>query len=191
MANDKPKTILERVTDLEVNLRGLASNFSRIDQLNQGLADIVDVLQATLAELNATSEGFEGKVELRVQAKRDEQRKQRDARAAEAVSRMAADGTLVPTDTVSDQAFVVGRLFNPDGVVISERVQGVLGVFPEQLRSQMLGKGAGESVKDTDGSTFELLEVYLFGTPKPVTEAVSAPTDEPSTTPTADSTSAT
>lgn len=180
---DKPKTILERVQNLENNLRGLADNLGRLDQFNTNLGDVVEVLQALLAEVGAKQEGFEGAVELRVQKARDEKRKQRDQRAAEAIKQMADNGTIVASDKVSTQSLLVGRVFNKDGNVVAERVQGILNAFPEQLRAQLLDKGVGETVKDLDESTFELLEIYEFGSPKPVTEAVVAATEQPAQEP--------
>lgn len=164
---DKPKTILERVQNLESNVQSIAQAFNQVDEQRQTLGEVIEVLQTALTELG---DDFAGKVQKRIEERREEQRKARDARAAEAVSKMVADGTLTVVDAVAQDSFLVGRILAADGSVVSAQAQGVLGTFPPTMREQLVGKTVGEFVTDADGSKFELLELYKFDSPKALTE---------------------
>lgn len=165
--SEKPKTILERVQNLESNVQSIAQAFGQVDEQRQTLQEVIEVLQTTLDELG---NDLTGRVQKRIEDKREAASQARDARAAEAVAKMAKDGTLVATDVVEADSFLVGRILGADGTVVAAQVQGVLSTFPPTMRDKLVGKTVGEATEDQDGSKFELLELYKFGTPAPLSE---------------------
>jgi sugar-specific transcriptional regulator TrmB len=175
----KVPTVLERVQKLEKDMLEVTQQVDNIVPLRQTLGEVIEVVQAIL---NENGEEFEKKIEARIQAKRDEIRRERDARAKQAVDQMVESGILVATDVVTPDTLVVGREFNSSGELTAERVQAVFGMFSQGVQAGISGQGVGY-VYETPQGKFEVLEIFKFveasvpveGEPAPVAEAEAAP----------------
>ncbi len=154
----KVPTVLERVNKLEKEMRELERLGDLTGTLRQTIGEVIEVVQSMLAE---GGEEYEKKIEGRIELKRDSARKERDARAANAVEQMVESGVLVATDIISEDSLVVGREFNAVGEVTSDRVQAVFTMFSEGVRAAVLGQSVG-AVYETPQGKFEVLEIYKF-----------------------------
>lgn len=166
----KVPTVLERVQKLEQEMREAERLGSLVGNLRQTIGEVIEVVQAILAE---QGEDFEKKIEGRMQAKRDAVRRERDKRAADAVNQMVETGVLTATDVVEDDTLVVGREFDANGELTSDRVQAVFSMFAESVRNGIKGQGVG-AVYETPQGKFEVLEIYKFVKPTLPTEEAPA-----------------
>jgi hypothetical protein len=69
---------------------------------------------------------------------------------------------LLPTESaIEERSFVVGRLLDSEGNVISPRVQFALTTIDESARANFLGKNKGDLVKlEEAGNSIEITEFY-------------------------------
>lgn len=168
MATGKVKSVLERVQELELQVRQLTAVADQTNMVRQTVGEVIEVVQTMLGELGPD---FEKKIEVRLQEKRDEMRRERDKRAADAVKQMLDNGILVQTDEATEDSLIVGREFNLEGEVIAERIQAVFGMFSPPVKEAILGKGVG-TIYESETGKFEVLEVYKFVTPPAISEEV-------------------
>ena len=166
----KLKTILERVQDVEEAEKQTSKAIGTLNQqtgfLRETLGNVVEVLQASLAESGSV---FEANVDKRVAAKRIELREQQDQRARDAVKQMVEAGTLVPVDVITEDTLITGRQFNLQGEISVPLIQGPYSSYTESLQGALLGKNLGFVYEGPEGK-FEVTEIYKFATPAPVVE---------------------
>jgi hypothetical protein len=70
-------------------------------------------------------------------------------------------GTLVATDVITDNTFVVGKQLDKDDKLINHRMQFTMKEVAENLRAKFLGAKPGDILQVAEGGgKFHVLEVY-------------------------------
>jgi len=174
--NDKPKSLVERLSDLEKLANGLAGYIEndvdkRVAQVTGAMRNMVEVINALIT---VSGPDFDAKVQEQIQLARDK----RTAEAVEREKKMLEDlkskGILEPLTTLESNCIVVGRELDKDGNPIPPGyVQVRFDQFTPQAQEQMLGKATG-FILDLNGSRFEVQEAFRMVTPKPP-EVTSGP----------------
>jgi len=184
MSNQKQKTLLERVTELEEagekNVDAVNALYQQIQKAFQTHMDMVSGLITELGSRfdhadTAPEAKFEAKVVQHVEATRKNRVKAASDQQAAQLQQLVTSGALVTADKLSASSLLVARVTNKEGVVLEPgREQVELQQFNEEMRSKFVGKTLGEQVEMPDGSKVEILEAYELAENLP--PAVATPT---------------
>mgnify|MGYP000461383818 CR=1 FL=1 len=132
-----------------------------IEELRQSSYELKQTLRALAKRLNATIQaGEQGQMKgemidnLLVEESINELKAQ--------VSFLQENGVLLRSESgeIEERSFVVGRELDEEKNVINGRIQFAVTAIVEDARHSVMGKKAGESVTNADGTTLEILEVY-------------------------------
>jgi hypothetical protein len=150
------KSISERITGLEQNFtRFLIGINQRIGNHEQRLSALEEQLHAVI-ELNGVVE-----VEQAINRTRVEQARANAAIEKARLDEGISDGYVTLIEKIEERSLAVGRLIDKDGQVIEPgRFQVAVPTIKPEFKTQLIDKGAGTVVDLTDGTKFEVLEVY-------------------------------
>jgi hypothetical protein len=171
MTEQKPtqKTASQRIDDLENGLRSvyhtlnvMAKDLGTLKEAAKLLGTKMDAIVQVIKSGEPLSEGAISKAMIQINVD--------DLRIK--VENLINSGLLSPTETVTENCFVVGRELTESGEVANPRMQFILQTLKEDLRNKFMGAKVGQNLMLEEGKwTFEVQEIYRIVEPQQVPEA--------------------
>ncbi len=176
----KVLTILDRINNLEAAANQLQQmSDENLGQFRGALSNVVEVV-AALIDVQGGSD-LDNKVQAKVNERREARMAEQAKKAADVLTTLLEQGTLVPADAVTEASVITGREFDKDGEIIPPGyVQVQFSQLSESAKKALLGQTVGFTF-EANGPKFELTGVYAFAPPKAPEELKAAP--EPQATP--------
>lgn len=88
-------------------------------------------------------------------------------------------GSLVSSETIQEDSFVVGRELNEEGKAVNPRIQFSFGALTKELQEKMLGSKVGDLLDLEEGKLrFEVTEIYQITKPSATPVVVDEATPE-------------
>ncbi len=170
----KPVTLRDEITQLTKDIAGVSQGVDeklsvltgKVQNSFEVLRNFVDGVVAALVQVDPNFEqklrdSLETLALGRIKVQQDEQQKQIDS--------LVQGGHLVLATKVTEVALVIAEVTNHVGKLVSPRSAFSMESpdLPEWLKSELLGKSVGDTVKTPQAETLTLVEVYLPGSGKP------------------------
>lgn len=92
------------------------------------------------------------------------------------VKDMISNNIITPSETITEESFVVGRDLDKDDstIVTNPRNQFAMQAVQPEARAKLIGLKAGDVIQLTEGyNKLEVLEVYQVGVPTPAAEVLT------------------
>ncbi len=163
----KVPTILERINALESTLTQVQrSTDGNLNQFRSALSNVVEVVSA-LVEVSGGKD-LDDKVQAKLQERQDAKAAAEAQKAKDVLKQLVDAGTLAVADTITEESIIIGREFDKEGNVVAPGyVQVQFSQFVEDAKKALLGQGPG-FVYETNGTKFEVTDVYVFAPQKPM-----------------------
>ncbi len=181
MSKERPKTILERMDNLDTQVDLLSKRYdelwSTFQQSNIALAESISGI------IKASGEGFREKVDRIVEEDRLKRAQAQAAQRKAQLDQLLAAKIYIPTDTIKADSLVIGRVFDKDGNVVGAGYEHFrLELLKEEIRSKMMEQTVGFIYEAPDGQKLEILEIYDLNPNRPP-PTPQEPNSEPAVTP--------
>lgn len=148
----------DTVNRIDQQFKIVAEELNRVNEINVALAKRLNAIIKAGDEGGVTSDGVKDQIVNEA------------AKELEGKVRMLVDqGVLVRDDSklIDDDTFVVGREIDSEGKQINPRTQFLVRALQEEAKAAVLGKKAGDEIKDEKlGQVLILTEVYNVVQPK-------------------------
>ncbi len=170
-------SILERLEELEVKVKGLEAVREGLEWLGATVQGQTEALDVVTEELNKKFENFGQDVLKNHQARQEARRQQAIQQSKDNVAKMVASGSLVVQEVSGPGTIVVGTVTKGETVVHSYEV-GFFENFPPALQEAIKDKGVGAAYDGPKG-VFTVIEIYAANKQPKVVEGLSAEAPAP------------
>jgi hypothetical protein len=161
--------IYQSVDSISTALNGMGAQLQGMSSLPEAVKHLNRVVQAMVNLSTADTK-------ITAPSVNDEIRKLNVEEMKEGVEQFVKNGSLVPTNAVAADSFVVGRETNSEGKELYIRRQLAVGSMPPEYQQKIIGAKVGDLVDTEANVVLEVQEIYQIVQPQaPAPTPVDAP----------------
>lgn len=163
----KPKSLVERVADLEASLASIQQLAILTSNLRDAFAMEVETLDSAIEVL-----GIQEQVTAKLAEKRETARKARNERAKKVLEQLLKTKQIEAVETVDEDSILVGNETNSQGDTTNDYVQTTYANLVDEAKKQVLGQKVG-FVLEHNGTKLEIQGIYHMVSPAQQEPALS------------------